>query len=57
MTHCQVLPHVTDLWHGEVLFRKRFLKHFVTGYCNINSMVSNVFRSSMCNVSWLGNNI
>ncbi len=57
MTHCSLLPHVTDLLPGEVLFSKRFLKHFVTGYCNKNSMVSTVLRSSMCNVSRLGNNI
>ncbi len=57
MTHCRLLPHVTDLLPWEVLFSKRFLKHFVTGYCNKNSMVSTVFRSSMCNVSQLGNNI
>ncbi len=57
MTHCRLLPHVTDLLPGDVLLSKRFLKHFVTGYCNKNSMVSTVFRSSMCYVSWLGNNI
>ncbi len=43
--------------HGEVLFSKIFLKHFVTGYCNKNIMVSTVFRLSMCNVSYLDNNI
>ncbi len=57
MTHCCLLPHVNDLLPEEVLFSKRFLKHFVTGYCNKHSMVSIVFRSSMCNVSRLGNNI
>ncbi len=57
MTHCRLLPHVTDLLPKEVLFSKRFLKHFVTGYCNKNSMVFTVFRSLMCNVSRLGNNI
>ncbi len=51
------MPQVTDLWPGEVLFSERFLKLFIKGYCNKNSMVSTVFRSSMCNVSWLGNNI
>ncbi len=56
MTHCRLLPHVTDLLPG-VLFSKRFLKHFVTGYCNKKCMVSIVFRSSMCNVFRLGNNI
>ncbi len=49
--------HVTDLLPGKVLFSKGFLKHFITDYCNKNSMVSNVVRSSMCTVSWLGNNI
>ncbi len=57
MAHCRLLPHVTDLLPGEVLFSKRFLKNVVTGYCNKNSIVSTVFRSSMCNVSRLGNNI
>ncbi len=57
MTHCRLLPHVTDLLPGKVLLSIRFLKHFVTGYCNRNSIVSTVFRSSMCNVSRLGNNI
>ncbi len=57
MTHCRVLPHINDLLPGEVLFSERFLKHFITGYCNINSMVNTIFRSSMCNVSRLGNNI
>ncbi len=57
ITNCCLLPHVTDLLPGEVLFIKRFLKHFVTGYCNKNGMVSTVFRLSMCNVSRLGNNI
>ncbi len=42
---------------GEILFSKRFLKHFLTGFCNKNSMASTVFRSSMCNVSRLGNNV
>ncbi len=28
MTHCHLLPHVTDLLTGEVLFSKRFLKPF-----------------------------
>ncbi len=55
--HCRLLPHVTDLLPGEVLFSKRFLKHFEIGYCNKNNMVSAVFRSSMCNVSRLSNNI
>ncbi len=55
--HCRLLPLVTDLLPGEVLFSTRFLKHFVTGYCNKNSMVSTVFRSSMCNVSRLVKNI
>ncbi len=57
MTHCRLLPHVIDLVPGEVLFSKRFLKYFVTVYCNKNSMVSTVFRSTMSNVSRLGNNI
>ncbi len=57
ITHCRLLLHVTDWLLGEVLFSKRFLKHFVTGYCNKNSIVSTVCRSSMCNVSRLGNNI
>ncbi len=57
LTHCRLLPHVTDLLPGEVLFSKRFLKHFVTCYCNKNIMVNTVFRSSMCNVSRLDNNI
>ncbi len=57
ITHCRLLPHVTDLLPEEVLFSKRFLKHFVKGYCNKNIMVSTVFRSSMCNVSRLGNNM
>ncbi len=57
MTHCRLLLYVTDLLPVEVLFSKRFLKHFVTDYCNKNSMVSTVFRSLMCNVSQLGNNI
>ncbi len=57
MTHCRLLPHVTDLLPEELLFSKRFLKHFVTGQCNKNSIVNTVFRSSMCNVSRLGNNI
>ncbi len=55
--NCRLLPSVTDLLPGELIFSKRFLKHFVTGYCKINSMVSTVCRSSMCNVSRLGNNI
>ncbi len=57
MTHCRLLPNVTDLLHGEVLFSKIFLKHVVTDYCNKNSMVSTVFRSSVCNVSRPGNYI
>ncbi len=57
MTHCRLLPHVTDLLPGEVLFSKKILKHFVTGYCNKNSMVSIFCGSLMCNVSRLGNNI
>ncbi len=57
MTHCRLLPHVTDILRGEVLFSEMFLKHFITGYCNKNSMVSTVFISSMCNIYWLGNNI
>ncbi len=57
MTHCRLLPHVIGLLPEDILFSNRFLKHFVTGYCNKNSMGSTVFRSSMCNVSWLGNNI
>ncbi len=56
MTHCRLLPHVTHLFPGEVFFSKRFMKHFVTGYCNKNSIGSTVFRLSMCNVPWLGNN-
>ncbi len=57
MAYCCLLPHVTDLLPVEVLFSKRFLKHFVAGYCHKNNMVCTVFRSSMCNVSRLGNKI
>ncbi len=42
MTHCRLLSHVTDLLPGEVLVSKWFLKHFMTGYCHNNSMVSTV---------------
>ncbi len=59
MTHsyCHLFHHVTDVLPAEILLSKCFLKHFITDYCNKNSMVSTVFRSSMCNVSRLGNNI
>ncbi len=33
-TYCRSLLHVTDLWPVEVLFSKKNLKRFITGYCN-----------------------
>ncbi len=47
MTHCRLLPRVTDLLPGEVLFSKRFLKHFVTGYCN-KIVWSELFLDHQC---------
>ncbi len=41
----------------DVLFSKRFQKHFITGYCNRKDMVSTDFGSSVCNVSQLDSNI
>ncbi len=34
-----------------------FTIHYIKDYCNKNSMLITIFRSSMCNASWQGRNI
>ncbi len=38
--HCPLSPHVIDLLPGDVVFSKRSLEYFITGYSNKNKMVS-----------------
>lgn len=57
MTHCKLLPHLSDLWPGKVMFYTRYLKYFLNGLNSDNDMVSTVFRSSLHNMSRMGNNV
>lgn len=54
--HCVLLPHISGLFPSKVMFCKRFLKHFLSGFNNQNEVVKTVFRSSMLNLSRLGKN-
>ncbi len=54
--HCRLLPHVCDMSSPKVMFYKRFIKHFMSGFHSKNEMVRTVFRSSLFNMSRLGKN-
>jgi hypothetical protein len=45
--HCKLLPRVSGLFPAKVMFCKRFLKHFLSGFNNSNEVVSAVYKSSM----------
>ena len=56
-THSRLLPFISGLPDEKVRFATRFMKHFEAGLLSKNEVVSTVFKSSLCNVSRLGNNV
>ncbi len=55
--HCNLLPHVSDSLPAKVMFCKRFLKHYISGFNSSNELVSTIYKSAMYSMSRLGKNV